>query len=183
MWSQWGLRKTRFSKYKKQDTADICSNNGTGREHGDDYSRAWRGQALATYPKQGQSWVWIPSHPDRAHASLFAKQESRQGRRPSPRKGSSICCLTVSPRNPKHRHRNKLLQHIQPSKQVTPTLTDRNEAFVLQKGQPLNGVFLILSSSLILRVVWTCCVCRCACTCGHSRGGQRSTVDTLHLVF
>lgn len=127
-------------------------------KNGDDCSKAQRGQELATYPKQGQSWIRIPSPPPprlpyhRARGLLLAKQERPTRMKAQPKKGHFYMrpYSFFQESQASLQEQNYYNIYSQP-KQVTPTLIDRNEAFVLQKGQPLNG--LPFSFSSIWRVV------------------------------
>lgn len=75
--------------------------------------------------------------PDRAHALLFAKQERPIRIKAQPKKGHfHMLPYSFSQESQTSSQEKKILQHIQSSN--TPTLTDKKEAFVLQKGQPLN---------------------------------------------
>lgn len=91
-----------------------------------------------------------PHH--RARGLLFAKQERPTRMKAQPKKGHFYMrpYSFFQESQASLQEQNYYNIYSQP-KQVTPTLIDRNEAFVLQKGQPLNG--LPFSFSSIWRVV------------------------------
>lgn len=96
---------------------------------------------LPRIQNRGRAGSESQATPDKAHTSLFAKQERLTRMKAQSKKGHfymlSYSFFQKSQASSQEQNYYNIYSH---PKQVTPTLIDKNEAFVLQKGQPLNGL-------------------------------------------